>query len=236
MLTNLLTIMEFKLAYDLSKKIRININNIAREYWEMFILNGLYSDVLGKNLVFKGGTALRFIYNSPRFSEDLDFSILEEISFNDFKKTIENIISQQTELSIKELYSKKNTYFALIKFKQEYIAQTLSIKVEVSKRKLPLKKNIDFILATASSPTTNLKPLVKVFTLERILKEKLNALSSRKKARDLFDVWFIGQLLKKPIIFPEIKLEEKHFKQELNRLLPDNYKPIVPQLVKLCQK
>jgi len=228
--------MEFKLAEDLSKKIRININNIAREYWEMFILNGLYSDALGKNLVFKGGTAMRLIYNSPRFSEDLDFSLLREMTFNDFKKVVKDIISQQTELSIKELYSKKNTFFALIKFKQEYLSQTLSIKVEISKRKLALKKDVDFILATASSPTTNLKPLVKVFTLERLLKEKLNTLLSRKKGKDLFDVWFIGQLLKKQIAFPRVKLEEKDIKQELDRLLPDNYKPIIPQLVKLCQK
>lgn len=228
--------MEFKLADDLSKKIRINITNIAREYWEMFILNGLYSDTLGANLVFKGGTALRFIYNSPRFSEDLDFSLLNKINFVDFKKTVEDIASQQPELSIKEIYSEKNTYFALIKFKQEYLAQTLSIKVEISKRKVPFKKDLDFILATASSPTTNLKPLVKVFTLERILKEKLNALLSRKKARDLFDVWFVGQLLKKQVIFPKIKLEEKDIKQELNRLLPENYKPVIPQLVNLCRK
>lgn len=228
--------MEFKLADDLSKKYRININNIVREYWEMFILNGLCADNLGANLIFKGGTALRLIYNSPRFSEDLDFSLLKQITFANFKKTIKNIASSQEELSLKELYSKKNTFFALIKFKQEYLSQTLSIKVEISKRKLLLKKDIDFTLATASSPTTNLKPLIKVFTLKRLLKEKLNTLLSRKKGKDLFDVWFISQLLKRQVNFPKIKLEEKDIKQELNRLLPENYKPIIPQLVKLCRK
>jgi len=228
--------MEFKLADDLSKKIRININNIVREYWEMFILNGLYSNALGVNLIFKGETALRLIYNSPRFSEDLDFSLLSEITFDNFKKVVEDIISKQRELSLKEIYSKKNTFFALIKFRQEYLSQVLSIKVEISKRKLSLKKDVDFKLATASSPTTNLKPLVKVLTLERLLKEKLNTLLSRKKGKDLFDVWFIGQLLKKQISFPEIKLKEKDIKQELNRLLPNNYRPIIPQLAKLCQK
>jgi len=228
--------MEFKLADDLSKKIRININNIVREYWEMFILNGLYSNALGANLIFKGGTALRLIYNSPRFSEDLDFSLLSEITFDNFKKVVEDIISKQRELSLKEIYSKKNTFFALIKFRQEYLSQVLFIKVEISKRKLSLKKDVDFKLATASSLTTNLKPLVKVLTLERLLKEKLNTLLSRKKGKDLFDVWFISQLLKKQISFPEIKLKEKDIKQELNRLLPDTYKPVIPQLAKLCQR
>lgn len=236
LLTNLLRIMEFKLADNLSKKLQININNIVREYWEMFILNGLYSSDLGLNLVFKGGTALRLAYNSPRFSEDLDFSLLNKISFPDFKKVVKNIVSQQTELSLKEIYSKKNTYFALIKLKQEYLSQTLSIKVEISKRKLPLKKDKDFKLLTVSSPTTNLKPLVRVFTLEQLLKEKLNALSSRKKPKDLFDVWLIGQLLKKRVSLPKIRLKEKDIKQELNRLLPKNYRVAIPELAKLCQK
>lgn len=229
--------MEFKTAENLSKKLQININNIVREYWEMFILNGLYSNQqLGKKLIFKGGTALRLIYNSPRFSEDLDFSLLGEINFNDFKKIIENIIANQPELSLVETYSKKNTYFSLIKFKQDYLAQILSIKIEISKRKILLKKDKDFKLTTASSPATNLKPLIKVFSLERILKEKLNALSSRKKAKDLFDVWFINQLFKKRISLPKINLNEKSIKQELNRLLPKTYQPIIPDLAKLCKK
>jgi len=101
--------MEFKSANNLSKKLQININNIVREYWEMFILDGLYSSTLGTNLIFKGGTALRLIYNSPRFSEDLDFSLLNKINFNDFKKIVGDIISKQPELSIKEIYSKRNT-------------------------------------------------------------------------------------------------------------------------------
>jgi len=227
--------MEFELADDLSKKLQININNIVREYWEMFILDGLYSSVLGTSLIFKGGTALRLIYNSPRFSEDLDFSLFGKIKFNDFKKIMENIISKQPELSIKEIYSKKNTYFVLIKFKQEYLSQMLSLKIEISKRKLSFKENIDFKLSTASSPTTNLRPLLKVLTLERLFKEKIDALSSRKKARDLFDIWFVGQLLKKEISLPKMKLRKTDIKQELNRFLPKNYQPVIPELIKLCK-
>lgn len=236
MLTNLLRIMEFKLANDLSKKLQIDITNIAREYWEMFILNGLYSSNLGLNLIFKGGTALRLVYNSPRFSEDLDFSLLNGIDFSEFEKVIENIVSQQAELSLKEIYSKKNTYFALVKFRQEYLSQTLSVKVEISKRKVLLKKDKDFKLLTVSSPTSNLKPLLKVLTLERLLEEKLNTLSSRKEPRDLFDVWLISNLLKRPISIPKINIKEMDIKQQLNHLLPKNYRQVIPELAKLCQR
>lgn len=46
---------------------------IVREYLQVMILNGLYKNALGKRLMFTGGTALRFFYDVPRFSEDLDF-------------------------------------------------------------------------------------------------------------------------------------------------------------------
>ena len=42
------------------------------------ILNDIYSDILLSNcLGFKGGSALMFFYDLPRFSVDLDFNLLE---------------------------------------------------------------------------------------------------------------------------------------------------------------
>lgn len=228
--------MEQVLAENLSKKLQININNIVREYWEMFVLNELYGSSLADALIFKGGTALRLIHNSPRFSEDLDFSLLKKMDFEKFKDIIETAAASQPELSVKQIYSKKNTYFALIKFKQDYLSQTLSIKVEVSKRKLPTQKNKIFELLAASSPASNLKPLIRVFTLKQMFKDKLMALNTRKKARDLFDFWFIGQLLKQKLPTPpKIKLIEREIKQELHRLLPKNYYLIIPDLIKYAK-
>lgn len=51
--------------------------NIAREYFQHLFLSQLYKIEGAENLLFKGGTALRMIYDSPRFSEDLDFSIFD---------------------------------------------------------------------------------------------------------------------------------------------------------------
>src|SRR3989339_2190763 len=49
--------------------------NIIREYFEHVFLAKLYSLPGAEKLLFKGGTALRVVYGSPRFSEDLDFSL-----------------------------------------------------------------------------------------------------------------------------------------------------------------
>src|SRR3989338_3631770 len=60
--------------------------NIVREYFQHLFLSQLYRLENSDNILFKGGTALRIIYGSPRFSEDLDFSIfrVEQYSQKEF--------------------------------------------------------------------------------------------------------------------------------------------------------
>lgn len=49
--------------------------NLLREYIQGFVLRSLHESEAFNCLSFVGGTALRFLYNLPRFSEDLDFSL-----------------------------------------------------------------------------------------------------------------------------------------------------------------
>ena len=60
--------------------------NILREYSQNLFLSQLYLQKGSERMLFKGGTALRLIYNSPRFSEDLDFTAV-----NISKSEIENL-------------------------------------------------------------------------------------------------------------------------------------------------
>jgi len=52
--------------------------NKLREYLQAFILRSLHESEAFKPLAFVGGTALRFLHNLPRFSEDLDFSLVAQ--------------------------------------------------------------------------------------------------------------------------------------------------------------
>ncbi|MCM8780172.1 MAG: nucleotidyl transferase AbiEii/AbiGii toxin family protein [Candidatus Omnitrophica bacterium] len=60
---------------------------ILREYLQVIILDSIYKHPLGKSMFFAGGTALRFFYNLPRFSEDLDFDA-RSLNLKEFKEIL----------------------------------------------------------------------------------------------------------------------------------------------------
>lgn len=51
--------------------------SIVREYLQARILQSLQDSGAFSNWAFLGGTALRFLFELPRYSEDLDFSLVE---------------------------------------------------------------------------------------------------------------------------------------------------------------
>ena len=81
----------------LATKFQTTEMNIQREYIQHLFLSHFYKEASTDKILFKGGTALRIIYGSPRFSEDLDFSsTIRE------KKQIENIVLSTLEVIERE--------------------------------------------------------------------------------------------------------------------------------------
>jgi len=64
--------------------------HMIREYLQFKILEIIFGSVQGSKLSFIGGTALRIIYQSGRFSEDLDFDNFD-LSEEDFRELSEEI-------------------------------------------------------------------------------------------------------------------------------------------------
>lgn len=60
-----------------------NLNRV-REYIQTYFLYVLYRKKYYRDLVFTGGTALRFIYRIRKFSEDIDFSLSSRAEGFDF--------------------------------------------------------------------------------------------------------------------------------------------------------
>ena len=61
---------------DTSTKWQTSEQNVRREYIQHLFLSHFYRHSDSDKIYFKGGTALRIIYRSPRFSEDLDLAQL----------------------------------------------------------------------------------------------------------------------------------------------------------------
>ena len=78
---------------DLSKKYKTNLTVVAREYLQLLFLQSFYDIPDSERVFFKGGTAIHFLMDGFRFSEDLDFTVElpEESLVKLLAKSIKNI-------------------------------------------------------------------------------------------------------------------------------------------------
>jgi len=215
---------------DFKKQLNISADQILREEAEMIFLNELAKNKLSAKLVFYGGTALRLAYNSPRFSEDLDLIRVKPASFLEFKKFIQEVINKNPRWQLKDIKNKRNTMFALILIKDKKLKHSFSLKIEAHK---PAKKvAIKIELSLIKSPLSVVEPLLLTPTLKELKKLKENALAARKKARDIFDLWYIAKTLREKFVLPDKmpKYSEREFKNELRVFLPKKYYPVIKQL------
>lgn len=116
--------------------------NLAREYLQARILETLQISGGMIPLAFQGGTALRFLYDLPRFSEDLDFALERSEDGFDFRKLLGKIQRgfEKENYSIQlKVNTNKVVHTAFIRFSgllyelglSGHRNQVLSIKLEV---------------------------------------------------------------------------------------------------------
>ena len=177
---------------ELSTKYQTSEQNIAREYCQHLFLSYLYRKKESEKLLFKGGTALRIIFSSPRFSEDLDFSScnLSAAAINDLIDSILIDISKegidyQKNVNPDTAGETSGGYYAIVKLK--LLEFDSEIRIQVSLRdKEGLKSNTQLV------ENDFIAPYAITFLEESILvREKIQALLERAKPRDFFDLYFI---------------------------------------------
>ena len=115
---------------------------IVREYLQARVLENLQENGAFVNWAFVGGTALRFLYSMPRFSEDLDFSLVRagvEDNFTELMKKTKGVFeTEDYKLTIKAKIE-KTVKSAFLKFEgllyeiglSPHRYETISIKVEI---------------------------------------------------------------------------------------------------------
>ena len=201
--------LDYKELEHVSRLKRLSLMNTEKDYLQDLMLFSIYSHI-GKELIFKGGTCLYKIYKLDRFSEDLDFTLNKKINI---KEVSNKIISDLSLLNIKskikeikEYKNELNIRFILNgplykgnKETQCFIPLNISIKEKV-------------ILEPEDSSIVSLYkelPTFKIFTMQEkeILAEKVRAISTRKKPRDIYDLWFL--LVVKNIFFDIKMINEK---------------------------
>ncbi|MFA4873412.1 MAG: nucleotidyl transferase AbiEii/AbiGii toxin family protein [Patescibacteria group bacterium] len=218
-----------------SKRIDISPDRLVREAWEILILDQLSQTPWSKHLIFKGGTALRLAWGSPRFSEDLDFSLAATISFTDFRTFCNDLPKKLgNSLTTQDVTKKRFTFFALFRINDPSLFKAFSVKLEISTR-LPYLKKEGYALKILN---TNLLPqqvLLPVETLAALWDDKLATLRDRKEPRDLFDLWYLSQILQRPLPAIMINRAPQDVKQELNKLVPLRYRTVVTELLSLCK-
>lgn len=208
----------------------ISRDQILREEVEMEILSELSKDKLSAKLVFYGGTALRLVYGSPRFSEDIDLLAIKKTSFIEFEDFVTNLTKKHRNWELKDSKDKRQTMFALISIKEEKLKHNFSIKIEAHKPS-PAPR-IETELSLIKSPLSIAEPLLLVPTLEELKRLKERALVGRKKGRDVFDLWYIAKTLREQLVLPKDlpAYGKKEFQNELQVFLPKKYYPIINQL------
>jgi len=133
------------------------------------------------SLYFGGGTMLRLCHNLNRYSTDIDFWLDISADSKLFYKKIKEALT--TKYQITDAANKKFTI--LFEFRAPDFLR--SLKIEIRKE----QKDFDWERKIAFSRFTNKQVMVKGLTLNQMMKNKVEAILSRKIIRDCFDLEFL---------------------------------------------
>lgn len=220
----------------LSRKFQTTTNNVAREYIQHLFLSALYKFKDSENLLFKGGTALRILYQSPRFSEDLDFS---SINFTSGKRiesifisALEEIEKENITIELQEAKLTSGGYLGIIGYQFYHFKGEILFEVSLRK-KIKIEGRAEVIISDYI-PAYTIMHLVP----KEIIDEKIKALLERGKPRDYYDLYFFLRhpelnrfVDKKNLARVKSKLlkEKINFKKELEVLLPISHHLILKE-------
>jgi predicted nucleotidyltransferase component of viral defense system len=166
-----------------------------------------------------------------------------------------SIIEKNIDLEIpgvrlNKVVKKTNSLTARINYYVKEINYPITIKLEFSLREKPLTKKVT-VLETEYPVIPY--PLVVHLSWEEILAEKIRAILTRAKGRDLFDLWFLlsknikidekmvdakMKFYNKKFDYNELKkkiesFDEKEIFLDLNKFLPVTHRKIVKDLKSL---
>ncbi len=183
-----------------------------REIMQEIALAGLQRAGFFEKAAFYGGTALRIFYGLNRYSEDLDFSLLEVDEDFDLDKYLDAILLEfealGMQVTVKEKVKTNQNNIDSAFLKSETIWKELVLEGIIPQSGINQNTQIKIKIEVDTQPPLGfeteerllLKPFsfyVKCFTLPNLFAGKMHALLFRKwknnvKGRDWYDMeWYI---------------------------------------------
>ncbi len=214
-----------------------------KDYIQEMALSGIFN-YMG-SIVFKGGTALSKFYGSPRFSDDLDFSVVPGTIIGRLAKEVDRVVGSLNDEYSTRVMRKKNAKDMLV-WELSIRGPLFGMLNKYQHLKIEIDKNSS-VRETLGKVRRNpvykdLRPyLALVMNEKEILAEKVVALLFRHniKARDLYDLSFLlgkrvyvdaglidekmrehGHMFSSERFHSRVDMLTKIWDRELKRLLP----------------
>lgn len=210
--------------------------NALKEIIQEIVLSGLSRGNFFNEAAFYDGTALRVFYNLDRFSEDLDFALLEpnkDFDISKYYNYIENELKayginlniktkeKSFDSNITSAFLKGDTLELILKFfpseekhKYDHVLKNLKIKIEVDINP-PMGATYEYKYKLLPSPHQ-----IKLYDKESLFAGKIHAIicrgwNNRVKGRDLYDyIFFLAIDTKVNIELLKNKLKESNYINE----------------------
>jgi predicted nucleotidyltransferase component of viral defense system len=211
----------------------VSDRQIEKDYvisWILFAISK--NEILSKALCFKGGTVLKKAYfENYRFSEDIDFTLVDETVTNEQIRAEFNnffdFIKEEANIDLRIADSKWTIHES--GSPQFYIDYVASLQGNMSSRDLKVDITRGEILETAFE----IRPIftaysdlqenfsLQCYSLAEVLIEKMTALIGRTEPRDLYDFWYLTEEENFDIAkyFSEFQSKAQHKKQNSDKLL-----------------
>ncbi len=208
-----------------ARVVGVRDQQIEKDYVLSWILKGIAQhEKLSKVIVFKGGTVLKKIYfEDYRFSEDLDFTLLNnEISneqiFEQFKETFD-YVKEEANIPLEIIDNNKHEDGG-INFYISYIGplggqgNNKRVKIDISRSEQlafePVMK--DVLIGYSDMEAHQLL----CYPLEEVLVEKMRSVMQRMQARDFYDIWYLLEQQGMDVDFYLNEFEVKCKSKDLN--------------------
>ena len=163
-----------------------NKEHIEKDYFQDLLLFNLFKKT--NKFVFKGGTALYKLYKLPRFSEDLDFSLLEILDKENILDIVKRVVDHINGFEIKSVKQTRDSVLVKISCRG-ILTKYNTLRVDVNFKNKVLH---GFDIKTHVSQYIDINPFsLRALKIEEVITEKVHSIFMRKKARDLFDLFFL---------------------------------------------